>query len=105
MIFAANSLSTLGLKTDVAWAADNNLRQPIWGTAKSGNKSVKLTKSKSYRSDIMPDVLGMGARDAVYMLEHRGLKVHLSGRGSVVAQSISAGEKVAKGMTCKLELN
>ena len=52
----------------------------------------------------MPDVHGMGARDAVYLIESRGLKVKLHGRGKVVEQSIGPGSKIAKGMTCVLRL-
>ena len=52
----------------------------------------------------MPDVTGMGARDAVYILESRGLKVRLKGRGKVVEQSIPAGRTTRKGMVCQLVL-
>jgi len=39
----------------------------------------------------VPDVKGMGLRDAVYLLENRGLKVVVEGYGSVVYQSIVPG--------------
>ena len=47
----------------------------------------------------------MGARDAVYMLEARGVRVKLNGRGKVVEQSLPAGHKIAKGDVCILRLN
>ncbi len=56
------------------------------------------------QKNIMPDVQGMGARDAVYLLESRGLKVRLSGRGKVSAQSLAAGKSITPGMTCELRL-
>ena len=46
----------------------------------------------------------MGARDAVYILESRGLKVTLNGRGKVVSQSYPAGKVIMKGCRCHLEL-
>jgi cell division protein FtsI (penicillin-binding protein 3) len=52
----------------------------------------------------MPDVTGMGARDAVYQLERQGVKVKLSGKGHVARQSIAAGVTLQPGMTCLLEL-
>ncbi|MBQ0084817.1 MAG: transpeptidase family protein [Prevotella sp.] len=63
------------------------------------------TRLAGYRKNIMPDVIGMGARDAVYALEKRGIKVKLSGRGKVTAQDISVGTIITKGMKCTLHLN
>ena len=51
---------------------------------------------------IVPNVVGMGARDAVYQLESRGVKAKLRGRGKVKSQSISAGHGVKQGMVCEL---
>lgn len=53
---------------------------------------------------IMPNVLGMGARDAVYMLEKMGLKVRVSGTGDVKSQSIPAGTTLREGMACLLHM-
>ena len=53
---------------------------------------------------IVPDVTGMGARDAVYELERRGMKVALVGRGKVKSQSIAAGKAVTPGTVCELRL-
>ena len=52
----------------------------------------------------VPDVIGMGARDAVYMLQQAGLKVKLHGTGFVHRQSIAPGTKDAKGKTITLNL-
>lgn len=51
----------------------------------------------------IPDVRGMGARDAVYILENLGLKVKLNGIGKVYTQSLPPGIKI-KGQTIKLIL-
>lgn len=56
------------------------------------------------QADVVPDVAGMGARDAVYMMENAGLKVRLQGTGTVREQSIPAGTKNAKGKTVSLRL-
>ena len=53
---------------------------------------------------IVPNVIGMGARDAVYLLENKGLKVRIAGRGKVVSQSLAHGEKMKKGEIIRLEL-
>ncbi|MCR4603859.1 MAG: transpeptidase family protein [Prevotella sp.] len=53
---------------------------------------------------VMPNVMGMGARDAVFMLEKMGLKVHITGLGDVKSQSIPAGTTLGEGMVCQLHL-
>lgn len=57
------------------------------------------------RRGIVPDVRGMGARDAVFLLENLGLKVVISGRGSVKNQSIEAGHAYQAGQAIKLKLS
>ena len=58
-------------------------------------------------NDVMevPDVRGLGARDAVYELASRGLKVRSTGRGVVTKQSIAGGAKLKPGQTILIELN
>jgi len=41
-----------------------------------------------FKSKLVPNVKGMGARDAIYILENFGLKVEIEGCGKVVSQSI-----------------
>lgn len=53
----------------------------------------------------MPDVSGMGLKDAVYLLEKEGLIIHIKGKGKVRAQSIAPGTSIARGQTITLELN
>lgn len=67
---------------------------------------VKKSIAKgSSRDNVMPDVIGMGARDAVYVLENKGIKVRTSGRGAVKSQSIAYGSTIRKGMVCNIILN
>jgi cell division protein FtsI (penicillin-binding protein 3) len=44
----------------------------------------------------------MGARDAVYTLEAKGVKARVHGRGKVKSQSIFAGTAIKEGMICEL---
>ncbi len=53
----------------------------------------------------MPDVTGMGLKDAVYMLESSGLQVQVVGKGKVHGQSIPAGTIIAKGQNITLQLS
>ena len=58
----------------------------------------------SLRPGRVPDLTGMGARDAVQALQDAGLKAHVSGSGRVVRQSVPAGAKAAKGHVVSLTL-
>ena len=52
----------------------------------------------------VPDVSGLGARDAIRLLEPLGLNVRLHGQGRVQKQNIPAGTKAVRGQTITLEL-
>ncbi len=53
---------------------------------------------------IMPDVNGMGLKDALYLLGNAGLKTKVRGSGKVVNQSIPAGHKIGKGLSVLIDL-
>ncbi|RTQ45426.1 PASTA domain-containing protein [Hymenobacter gummosus] len=52
----------------------------------------------------MPSVAGLSRRDALYLLENRGLRVRTVGTGRVSRQSIAAGQPVKRGSSVMLEL-
>ena len=97
-------LSTLGIKTNRNWKENTNYTSPIWGKALINSNCIDLTSYKPQDKRIMPDVIGMGARDAVYLIESRGVKCKLQGRGHIVKQSIPAGNYIKKGEVCLLTL-
>ena len=66
---------------------------------------VTLPDSERSEGDGVPGVVGMGAKDAVYLLERKGLRVRLQGTGRVRSQSIAQGQPVRKGQTVVLKLN
>ena len=65
----------------------------------------KTTKVQETAKGVMPDVTGMGASDAVYTLEQKGLKVAVYGRGKVKSQSIAAGRDIKPGERCELKMD
>ena len=64
----------------------------------------QLQPQKKTSSQVIPDVTGMGARDAVFALEKRGIRAVIKGRGKVKSQSLYAGTAVKQGMKCELYL-
>ncbi len=76
---------------------------PEWAKVSTGEKEVKVYK-KRIPEIYVPDVTGMSIKDALYILENKGLSVQFSGNGVVKKQSISPGEKMIKGKNIILEL-
>ena len=100
---ASQVLTELGIKTNSHWNGSYAVGNPIWGYAERRTNDVSLTKTKM-NDNLVPNVVGMGAKDAVYLLETYGLRVKLQGRGKVKSQSYSAGKPVVKNCECLLVL-
>ena len=105
-ILAADYVLThLGIKTNVNWSGSYANGNPIWGrTERSGSRSMRMIKEKQYSKRAVPDVSDMGARDAIFMMESRGIKTKIYGRGKVTKQSLEPGLPVKKGMVCAIYL-
>lgn len=61
--------------------------------------------SRRIIEDRIPKLIGMTAKDAVYLLEDMGMKVKIIGSGYVRTQSIIAGTPATKGRTITLNLS
>ena len=96
-------LSDLGIRTNSHWSGSYAQGNPIWGRAERRRGDVKLLKTRLSDTTV-PDVVGMGAKDAVFLLEAYGLRVSLQGRGKVVRQSMPAGSAISKNSVCVLTL-
>ena len=72
---------------------------------KNNTAVLKLPVTTRTPGLVVPAVLGMGLKDAVYLMENKGLKVVASGRGRVINQSLIAGNTFIKGQKITLLLN
>ena len=105
-ILAADYVLThLGFKTNTNWSGSYLNGNPIWGKVEKEGSRIKLEKQRQYGKGTIPDVIGMGARDAVFMMESRGVSTQLYGRGKVTKQSLKPGVPVKKGSICVLNLD
>ena len=75
-----------------------------WGRLYASNYQTVLNK-ETINKQLMPDVKGMGLKDALYVLEKMNVKVAANGKGKVKTQSIQAGSAITKNQTVKIELN
>ncbi len=94
-------LNQLDIPHQKEFSGSKNKEQ--WGHTQAAPSAVIL-QHKEPDSGTVPSVVGMGAKDAVYLLESRGLKVRLNGVGRVKSQSIAGGSRITKGQTIALTL-
>lgn len=102
-----NAVSYLLDEMDIE--VENNYRssykdgEPEWGKTRTDSSRVTFAELET-NDEFVPDVIGMGAKDAVYLMKKAGLKASLNGYGHVTAQSIKAGTKAIKGTHITLTL-
>ena len=84
---------------------------PEWGAEVTAMAKVPVMgedKEMTVRSDmknpIVPDIIGLGLKDAIFIIENSGLKCSYSGTGHVSSQNPKAGTKVADGSTITFNL-
>ncbi|HBG86700.1 MAG TPA: peptidoglycan glycosyltransferase, partial [Marinilabiliaceae bacterium] len=80
-------------------------RHPVsdWISTMASDSGV-VFRPKPVPGGLVPAVIGMGAKDALSILENLGLQVHLQGVGRVVHQSQQAGSRVRPGSTIFIRL-
>ncbi len=80
-----------------------NNQQAEWLSTQRTNDTVWL-RTLPLIDNLIPNVKGMGLRDAVFMLESKGLKVRFAGQGKVKAQRPAYGTRYRKGDVVYIEL-
>lgn len=91
-------LNATGNKTPID--ADGTIAQLV----ADSSRKIALQPKQVYEGYV-PDVNGMGLKDAVYLLEREGLQVQIRGRGKVQLQSVAPGTKTNKGQKIILQLS
>lgn len=70
---------------------------------KQNNRPVM--QGKMVNGNLMPQLAGLGLKDAVFICEGLGLRVRVKGKGRVTDQSIAAGMAFKKGQPVEIALN
>lgn len=84
---------------------------PEWGNAISASAKVpqmKLDREIHEQADtknpVVPDVTGLGLKDAMFIIENSGLRCRYTGTGHVTSQTPSPGAKATEGSAITLTL-
>lgn len=97
-----DELKTILTKLDLPVSA-GNMAQP-YANATVGDQHVYL-KPVNIQKGSVPDVRGMGLKDALYLLENAGLKVMVQGKGKVTSQSLQPGQAIGKDNSIAIQLS
>lgn len=99
-----------GRKKDIARVLDEldilngwSFFKSEWVEANREEDGVALV-NREIKPGRIPNVKGMGATDAVYLLEQSGLRVSTRGFGKVKSQSLRAGDPLRKGQNILITL-
>lgn len=81
------------------YALDNE-----WVTIEQDPDGTHKIHSAEVNQNTVPDVVGMNVSDAVYLLESMGISTRFSGQGTVIEQSLHAGDSLKQNSVMNLKL-
>ena len=102
--FAGNTSDVKTVLDEVGAAYKDSTNKTTWSSGTELPQQTVL-KSATTGKAIMPDVRNMTLKDALYLLEGKGLKVVAKGRGKVLMQDQQPGTTITKTETVTLLLN
>ena len=100
---ASTVLKGLG-KKNLMRKIDRSLPDSIWGSVSSDSGRYVMNYVE-YAEGVVPDVRGMGASDAIYLLERMGMRVSIEGVGKVKTQVPTRNTRFRKGDRIQLTLS
>lgn len=95
----ARMLNALGIKAEIAVGG-----RTVASLNVDTNRQIHLKPKEIYHGQV-PDVKGLGLKDAIYLLENEGMKVTIQGKGIVQGQSVAPGTRIIKGQKIVLLLS
>lgn len=99
---SATVLKELG-KKNLMSREYRNVADSVWG-AVSSDSGVYVMKPMLFQEGLVPDVHGMGASDALFLLESMGMSVSITGVGRVKSQTPARNTRFRKGDKIQLTL-
>ncbi len=82
---------------------DDFTHNDLWVVSQITDNKLEVN-AEYFPGETTPSVIGMKAKDAVYLLENLGYQTIINGKGRVRSQSVRAGTPVTKGRQIILQL-
>ncbi|HTN35904.1 MAG TPA: penicillin-binding protein [Arachidicoccus sp.] len=112
--YAGNTTSLTTVASAMGWKFERTSKDdPIWSRFYNNSQQVNYieplgTVKEGFKEGIkgnkMPDLDGLGLKDALYLCEGLGLKVNVDGFGRVAKQSLAAGAPIERGQVINIGL-
>lgn len=102
-VIRAGNQQELTLLCNELGISNHSQTEEEWVRSSRNGSGINWKKAQASK-DLVPDVMGMTFRDAVFLLENSGLRVSYEGKGRVVQQSLTAGARVGKGSRIYIKL-
>ena len=113
----SNDSITIPIPNKPVWAIDivsiyanldikEGVKFPVtgdWIKGKTNDKNIAFV-DVAFNENIIPNVEGMKAKDAIYLLENYGIETSITGKGKVIRQSIKAGKPIKGNTSIILQL-
>ncbi len=113
----SNDSITIPIPNKPVWAKDivsiyanldikEGVKFPVtgdWIKGKTNDKNIAFV-DVAFNENIIPNVEGMKAKDAIYLLENYGIETSITGKGKVIRQSIKAGKPIKGNTSIILQL-
>jgi cell division protein FtsI (penicillin-binding protein 3) len=102
--YAGNADDIKDVLKEVGVAYKDSANKASWSQVSETVQQTTLKPALAGKA-IMPDVRNMTLKDALYLLESKGVKVTAKGKGKVLMQDIAPGTNITKAQTVTLLLN
>ena len=99
--------ATKDFENSLRWLGLNAYRESgleDWAVLKPEGRDSLVAAHRTVGDKTIPSVIGMGLKDAIYLLENRGCRVRVEGVGKVRRQSLAPGTRAGGGQRCVLYL-
>lgn len=105
MIKSGRSTEVGHLAENLCSVGNNEGLMSEWCSAHVDNSGTTSVHSLNITAGCVPNVVGMGLADALFLLEQQGIRVKHTGYGRVIRQSIAEGAAITEGTTIELTLS
>ncbi|MBL7751921.1 MAG: PASTA domain-containing protein, partial [Chitinophagaceae bacterium] len=102
-MYAGNGQAIRKVYADLGMSYRDSSNSKNWSRV-SPEKGYAIVREIPQTPAQLPDLTGMGLKDALLLLESKGVTVQVSGKGKVKQQSLPAGTTLTKGMVIQLTL-
>jgi cell division protein FtsI (penicillin-binding protein 3) len=102
-VIRAGNQQELTLLCNELGISNHSQTEEEWVRSTRNGSGVNWKKAQASK-ELVPDVMGMTFRDAIFLLENSGLHVTYEGKGRVVKQSLTAGGRIGKGSRIYIKL-